>query len=244
MNNQSKSPAFVAAKILIPRFLIRLLVPLSEAAFEAKFCMKYGFLPSERGTDLVGYEVILDFIKQHQLLELEGDVVEIGTFLGGGAYKLAKFLEKNETSKKLFVVDIFNPNFDWTTNEHGNSMAEIYIDLLKKFRGKTQWEVFCEVTKKCKNIHNIKGDSKKIEIPSSQLCFGFIDGNHNPDYVENDFYLIWNKLSSQGAVAFHDYEWDLPQSTEKINELVKRHHSEIRNLYHKKDSHILFVVKN
>jgi predicted O-methyltransferase YrrM len=205
--------------------------------------MKYGFQPQKRGTDLVGYEVILDFIKQHHLLDEEGDMVEIGSFLGGGAYKLATFLEKNKSLKKLFVVDIFDPNFDWTTNNDGKAMAILYLDLLKEFQGRTQWEVFSEVTKECKNIHCLKGDSKKIEIPSTRLCFGFIDGDHSPDYVENDFYLIWTKLTSLGVVAFHDYEWDLPQTTAKIKELVNRHDSEIGSVYHNKDSHTLFVVK-
>lgn len=231
------------ANKLLSKYFVRRLSLISDAALDIKFRIKYGFQPPMRGTDLVGYEVILDFVKQHQLLHVEGDVVEIGTFLGGGAFKLAKFLEKNNSKKKLFVIDIFNPNFDWTVNANGKTMANLYLNLLKRFQGKSQWEVFSEVTNNCMNIHCLKDDSKKIEIPSTRLCFGFIDGNHSSEYVENDFYLIWAKLTSLGAVAFHDYEWDLPQTTAKIKELVNKHELEIRNTYHNEDSHILFVVK-
>jgi len=111
-------------------------------------------------------------------------------------------------------------------------MANIYNDLLNRFNGRSQFDVFSKINKCNTNISCLIGDSKKIEIPCNQLCFGFIDGNHSPDYVENDFYLIWNKLSSHGAVAFHDYEWDLPQTTGKIKQLVSRHASEIQDSYH------------
>ncbi len=228
---------------LIPNFIRRYFQTLRYKAYEIQFSIKYGFRPPMRGSDWVGYEVILDFIKRYQLLEVEGDMVEIGTFLGGGAYKIAKFLEKSGSSKKLYVIDIFDATFDWTKNTDGNTMANLYLNALKGYQGKSQWEIFSDVTKKCKNIHCLKGDSKNIEIPCNHLCFGFIDGNHSPEYVENDFYLIWAKLSSRGLVAFHDYEWDLPQTTTTIKELVNKHNSEILQTHHEKTSHIIFIVK-
>lgn len=243
MSLQTECSNFFASKKLITRFLEGSHNQLLDAALAVKFRMKYGFQPPIRGSDLVGYEIILDFIRQCQLSDVEGDVVEIGSFLGGGTYKLAKFFEKNGSQKKIFAVDIFDPNFDVTENSDGKAMSTLYSELLKKFRGRSQWEIFSEVIKECKNIHCLKGDSKEIDIPSSRLCLGFIDGNHNPEYVENDFYLIWNKLASRGAVGFHDYEWDLPQTTAKIKDLVNRHGSEIRKVHLNKDAHALFVLK-
>lgn len=222
-------------KRIIPKFILQILLPLLNTTSDIFFQVKYGFWPPIRGSDLVGYEILLDFIKQHHLLDLGGDVVEIGTFLGGGANKLAKFLERERSSKILYVIDIFDPNFDWTLNTSGIAMANIYNDLLTKFNERSQQDVFLDINRDCTNIECLIGDSKEIEIPSNQFCFGFIDGNHNPEYVESDFYLIWNKLVSRGAIAFHDYEWDLPQTTAKINELVGRHVPEIQNIYHNKD---------
>jgi len=229
----------LTAMRLIPKSICQRFSMLTDIYFK----MKYGFQPPIHGSDLVGYEVILDFIKQHELLKVDGDFVEIGTFLGGGAYKLAKFLEKNYSLKKLYVIDIFDYDSDWSINTAGMAMADIYRDLLKKFRGKSQWDIFSDITKDCHNICCLVGDSKKIEIPSSRLSFGFIDGNHNPEYIENDFFLIWDKLTSGGAVAFHDYEWDLPQTTSKIKELINRFRPEIQNTCHNTDHHILFILK-
>lgn len=196
------------------------------------------------GTDCVGYETLIDFIVSNDILSVYGDLIEIGTFLGGGAYKLSRFLEREtKSSKRLYVIDVFDPNFDWTTDTVGIAMATYYHRILGAFESQSQWEVFREVTKECNNIVVLRGDSKDIEIPTNSLCFGFIDGNHDPEYVENDFYLIWSILSSNGGVAFHDYENKLPQVTAKINELVSRHVPEISETYHDENKHILFLIK-
>ncbi len=170
-------------------------------------------------------------------------MVEIGTFLGGGAYKLSRLLEGTGSSKKLYVLDVFDPNFDWTTNTCGDTMKTLYLNALKNYGGKSQLEIFLEVTKECKNIIVLRDDSKDVKIPTESICFGFVDGNHAPEYVENDFYLIWSKLTPKGAVAFHDYEGDLPEVTAKITELVNRHSLEIQKTHHDKDKNILFIIK-
>jgi len=61
------------------------------------------------GTDLVGYEKLIRMIRAHDVLRAEGDFVEVGTFLGGGAFKLAKFLEKEAPGRKVHVLDVFDP---------------------------------------------------------------------------------------------------------------------------------------
>ena len=201
------------------------------------------YILSPEATDWVGYDGITNFIKEKRILELEGQLVEIGAFLGGGTYHLAKFLESQKSKKILYVIDVFDPNFDWTTNENGCAMAELYAKVLERYKGKSQWEIFKEVTKECKNIVVLNTDSKEAEIPADKLCFGFVDGNHAPDYVENDFFLIWNKLTKGGSVAFHDYEWDLPQTTQKIKELVHNHSHLIKETFHDQKRHILYVIK-
>ena len=47
----------------------------------------------------------------------------------------------------------------------------------------------------------------------------------------------------KGVVAFHDYDVYLPQTTAKINELVKKHYSNIQETFHHRNKHILFVIK-
>jgi hypothetical protein len=208
------------------------------------FNSKRNYFPTPpTGTDLVGYETLIDFIVSNDVLSVEGDLVDIGTFLGGGVYKLSKYLEIEKSSKLLYVVDIFDPTSDWTVNTDGKAMTTIYLDRLKQYVGKSQWEVFSDVIKGCNNVVVLRGDSKKIVLPTTKLCFGFIDGNHDPEYIENDFYLIWNKLSSRGVVAFHDYEYNLPHATKKINELVNRHALEISMTFHNPQKRILYSIK-
>jgi len=194
-------------------------------------------------SDLVGYETLIRYMNKNKTLSVDGDLVEIGTFLGGGAYKLSKFLDKNKCGKILHVVDIFDPDFDVTTATSGLSMSVIYRDILKSFDGKSQWQIFSEVTKGLNNVITLKSDSAQVDLPCKNLCFGFVDGNHDPKYVESDFYLIWNKLSPNGVIAFHDYEFDLPQTTNKIKQLANRHLREIRTTHHDEKKHILFIVK-
>jgi hypothetical protein len=80
-------------------------------------------------------------------------------------------------------------------------------------------------------------------LPTKKLCFGFIDGNHSPDYVESDFYLVWNKLSTGGAISFHDCKFNLPYVTKKIDELIKRHEKRIKSIMHDKERKIITLIK-
>jgi len=168
------------------------------------------------GTDLVGYESLLAWLEKNQIAKLDGDVVEIGSFLGGGTAKLAKFFGK--CGKKVFAIDIFEPSFDKTKNIEGNSMASLYSQVL---RGGNQEEVFRETTRKYLNVIMMKGDSKQVTVPCRAICFSFIDGCHDPDHVRSDFYLVWGKTVSGGVVGFHDYGADLPLTTRTIDELIE-----------------------
>jgi len=149
-------------------------------------------------------------------------------FLGGGTYKLSKLLEKLGVNKKIYAIDIFNPEFDKTTCTRGESMSELYKRILK---GKNQYEVYKEITKNCKNVVTLVGDSKKITLPCEKVAFAYIDGNHSPEYVKNDFYLVWNKLVSNGIIAFDDYGYDLPQVTKTIHQLIGEQSDKILKIW-------------
>lgn len=194
-------------------------------------------------TDFVGYETLIRYLEAKKTLSVDGDLVEIGTFLGGGAFKLSKFIERSKCAKKLYVIDVFDPDFDFTSNVSGRSVSTLYRGILKRYFGKSQWQVFSDVTEGLDNVVVLRGDSAEVTIPCKSICFGFIDGNHDPEYVESDFYLIWDKLSPNGVIAFHDYEFDLPQTTEKIKALANRHFREIKTTHHDQKKHTLFMVK-
>jgi hypothetical protein len=195
-----------------------------------------GFTPVE--TDLVGYEVLLDWIERNRIHTLDGDIVEIGSFLGGGTIKLASFFQR--FGKNVYAVDIFDPSFDPTKNVEGSAMSTLYSKIL---RGRSQEEVFREITKECSNIVVIKGDSKKVMLPCEHICFSFIDGCHDPSYVRSDFYLVWDKTVSGGVVAFHDYGGDLPQTTKAIDELIEKERNNIDKISYIEEKTVILINK-
>jgi hypothetical protein len=173
-------------------------------------------------------------------MSVPGDVVEIGAFRGGGTYKLAKFLQTQGSQKKVYTIDCFDILFDQTQNSDGKTMAQLYQVTLK---GESQRQVFDQVTAGIPNIVVMAGNSKEVELPARAACFGFIDGNHAEDYVINDFYLVWNKLSPGGVIAFHDYGDDLPGVTETIDLLRARHSGEIAKAHVDHHQHVIYLWK-
>ena len=136
--------------------------------------------------DFVGYEVLIDFIKQRALHKLEGDIIEIGAYMGRGTAKLAEFAQKH--GKKVYAIDVFDPSLDKTMSKSGTKAGDVYKAFLK---GRSMLEAYQESTRDFDNIITIREDSKNVGFPEEQrFIFGFIDGCHQQSYVENDFHVI------------------------------------------------------
>ena len=195
--------------------------------------------PSKEANDFVGYEVLIDFMEKRRLQKLAGDIIEIGAFMGGGTVKLAKFAVKY--GKKVYAIDIFDPRSDKTPDKNGVKMCDIYEAFLQ---GRSQLEVYQQATKGFDNIVTINKDSKRVRFPRGQrFVLGFIDGNHQADYVINDFNLIWRHLVPGGSVGFHDYNFDLPEVTDAIDGLIYKHNDEISEVHEIKQSHIVIFTR-
>jgi hypothetical protein len=189
--------------------------------------------------DFVGYEVLLDFIEAHSLHRLEGDLIEIGSFMGGGTVKLARYARRH--GKRVFAIDIFNPAIDDTATTDGTRMSDIYLAFLE---GRPQLEVYEEVVRSLDNVVTIKQDSKEVSfLPEQRFIFGFIDGNHHPDYVRNDFHIVWQNLVEGGVLGFHDYHTELPEVTRCIDEIIAEHTGEIAETHEIIPQHIMLIVK-
>jgi hypothetical protein len=195
--------------------------------------------PRNDPNDFVGYEVLIDFMIKQGLQNMEGDIIEIGAFMGGGTVKLARFAQKY--GKKIYAVDIFDPERDNTPDKNGVKMCDIYQAFLQ---GRSQLEVYQQTTHAFDNIVTINMDSKKVSFHKGQkFVFGFIDGNHQPDYVRNDFNIIWRHLVPVGSVGFHDYNFDLPEVTRAIDGLIDKYKDEISEVHEIKQSHIVILTK-
>ena len=206
------------------------------------FNYRYGFNPPPPYSDLSGYETILDFLKENRIYEVDGDIVEIGVFLGGGTYKLCKFYEKYAPDKMIFAVDIFDPEIDEAECTRGIKMKDLYSAQLKQFSGKSQLDIFRTVTKENKNLEVIIGDSRDLILPCSTISFAYIDGNHSPEYVMNDFYKVWENISEGGVAALDDYGYDLPSVTETVNRIIGKEYATIRKI-HTSGLKTIFIMK-
>jgi SAM-dependent methyltransferase len=191
-------------------------------------------------TDLVGYNSLIEFLAQYRIGQIDGDFLEIGCFLGGGTAKLAQLA--TALGKRVWVIDIFDPDFDETKNAGGQSMAGYYRTHL---RGASQEEIFKAVTKPwTKSIHVIKEDSRKVRFPpQTRFSFAFADGNHDPAWVENDFRLLWSHLNPGGWAGFHDYAGDLPQVTATLDRMLREYAGDIDRVETIPDQWLLLVHK-
>src|SRR4030042_2152130 len=110
--------------------------------------------------DFVGYEVLIDFMKQRALCKLEGDIVEIGAYMGRGTARLAKFARRY--GKKVYAIDVFDPGLDNTLSKSGIKAGDVYEAFLK---GRPMSEAYQESTRGLDNIITIREDSKKGSFP-------------------------------------------------------------------------------
>ena len=200
----------------------RLLRLLKRAKSEAALRLGW-YAPA---LDLVGYETLVEQIERSGCGRISGDFIEVGAFLGGGTVKLAKLARS--CGKRVWVVDVFDPDFDLTKNSAGTPMASLYRASLG--RG-SQERVFRMVTKPvAETLAVLKQDSRAVVLPPEvRFAFGFIDGNHDPEYVESDFRLVWDRLAPGGLMGLHDYGGDLPEVTRTIDQLVDRFGSQIES---------------
>ncbi len=176
--------------------------------------------------DLVGYESLVEHIQRSGCCGIPGDFIEVGAFLGGGTVKLAKLARS--CGKRVWVVDIFDPGFDVTQNSAGTPMASVYHAYLGSG---SQERIFRLVTRPVADtLEVLKQDSRAVVLPPEvRFAFGFIDGNHDPEYVKSDFQLVWDRLAPGGLLGLHDYGGDLPEVTRAVDQLVDRFGSQIES---------------
>src|SRR5512136_3176276 len=104
--------------------------------------------------EYVGYENLIRFIEDRALQRLDGDIIEIGAYMGGGTAKLAGFAKKYH--KKVLAVDTFDPGVDRTVGRGGVTAGEVYQAFLE---GPSMFEVYEKATEGLDNIVTLRKDS-------------------------------------------------------------------------------------
>lgn len=194
------------------------------AAAAHRFVREWGFLPPPAWSTLQDWTHILGVVRSRDLGALDGDFVEIGVFLGGGVYQLARLAP----ARRVVAIDIFAPGVDVTETAIGSTMAGIYRHVLGTG---DQRELFDAVVASLDNVDVVVGDSATVEIPVERIAFAHIDGNHDPEYVRSDFERLWPLVVSGGVLAFDDYGYDLPQVTAVIDEVRAERAAEIAEFW-------------
>ena len=118
-----------------------------------------------------------------------GSVVEIGSYKGRSSVALALGIKHHPTDTyKLYCID---PFFD----------GEVDSDLQSEFQ---QNITSAEVADIATSVPRYSIDAAKSWPPTEGISFLFIDGNHEYEFVRDDF-LYWSRfLVPGGVVAFHD----------------------------------------
>ena len=175
--------------------------------------------------EYVGYENLIRFLEARGVQSLEGDIVEIGAYMGGGTVKLAAFAGRY--GKKVFAIDTFDAAGDKTMSRKGVTAGEVYEAFLY---GQSMVEVYEKTTRGFDNIVTMKQDSRSVRFPQEQrFIFGFVDGCHQEEYVESDFRIIWPHMVSGGVLGFHDYKFDdWSEVTVAADRLAIEYRDEIR----------------
>lgn len=128
-----------------------------------------------------------------QVIELEGDLMELGCNNGSTAKVLAEHLNLDNTNKKLFIYDVFyNPPDSHKMLEHSASLFENVKQRLAKFS----------------SIIVTKGEVPNIlnHVCPDKVCFAHIDMNSVKAEI-GALDKIYNNITKGGIIIFDDYGW-------------------------------------
>src|SRR4030042_172309 len=91
--------------------------------------------------EFVGYEDLIGFMEEKRLCALDGDIIEIGAYMGGGTAKLAAFAKRH--GKKVYAVDTFDPKLDEPRGRARVKASDVYQRFLS---GRSMLEAYEEAT--------------------------------------------------------------------------------------------------
>jgi len=164
-------------------------------------------------------EVILFYLSQVLETEIEGDIVEMGCYLGTTSLYLQRMLTQNELtgSHRLHVYDSFSGLPHKSFQDASVSGTSFKAGELKASKRQLIHN-FKKANLPKPSIH--KGWFEELEdkdIPN-QVAFAFLDGDFY-NSILTSLNLIWNKVSEKGIVVIDDFNRsDLPGVNRALEE--------------------------
>lgn len=188
---------------------------------------------------LADYDFVVKLFSQYQLGGLEGDILELGSWLGFGTAELAALAKPY--GKMVHTADRFPTDFGEPETVTAVS-ARRYLNL---YPGLTQRQVFDLNTREYPDIVVHAGDIMELTFPLTQ-CFvcSVIDADHDAEEIRYYLELIWSHATPGGLIFVNDYgnpeTLDITEATDK---LVASKQNEILRLHLKRERRIMAIAK-
>lgn len=149
------------------------------------------------------------------LQELQGDVVEIGSWQGRSTSFLARAVQCSGNGA-FYAIDHFKGNVG-KENYYVVGKSDL-SDLENNFLINMEMVGLLDSVK----LLNMPNDQAEEKIRNIQIRFLFIDGDHTKEGVEKDIRLFFPKLLPGSIVVFDDFSTCFPGLIDAVNDLLSR----------------------
>lgn len=145
--------------------------------------------------------------------QLEGDVVEIGSWQGRSTSFLARAVE-NSKNGKFYAIDHFR----------GNVGKEAFYVVGEKDLSDLKGNFFSNMERiglrESICLLEMTNEAAEQRIEDASIRFLFVDGDHTKSGVEKDIKLFFPKLKKGAIVVFDDFSPAFPGLIKAITELL------------------------
>jgi predicted O-methyltransferase YrrM len=147
--------------------------------------------------------------------DLEGDVVEIGSWQGRSSIFLAGAVKESKNGC-FYAIDHFGGNKGKESLYAVNGSLK---DLKNNFNTNISKFKLGDVV----NLLDMINTEAAIKIEDKTIRFLFIDGDHTENGVRKDIELFFPKLTKGSIVVFDDYFEGFPGVINAVDEILKQY---------------------
>ena len=183
----------------------------------------------ERFEEVFGYLHPVEGYALKKLAEMsgpEGEIVEIGSFMGKSTCWLAAGIVDSPSPRRIYAVDHFKGSIEHQVGRfcENKAIAECGTTL-------TAFRENLINVKLDRYVNPIVGSSEEIAAKwNKPICLLFIDGDHSYEGVKKDFEMWSPFVVKGGLIAFHDVAvWkdltrfykNILKATHQYNEIMR-----------------------
>lgn len=169
------------------------------------------------------YSIISDQIKRPALgvvlrefektLDIEGDVVEFGCYIGTTSLFIQRILNHYNSSKAFYAYDSFEGLPDKVAQDSSGAGEQFQGGELSVSKKQFLQEFHKASLKSPITIKGWFKDLKPEQLPE-QISYAFLDGDFYESIIDS-LRLVWPRLSPNGAITIDDYGRDALPGVER-----------------------------